>query len=93
MAWVHPEIASIVAHLSGVVDAVAEVAKPIEVRARGALAAHRRTGAASIEVEHGVTDTVVSLVDEAALSIEYGHTDARTGRPVEGLHIMRTAAG
>lgn len=93
MAQVDPHIASIVAHLHGVVEAVAQAAKPIAARARAELAAHRDTGAARIEITHGDTDTVVSLVDQAAESIEFGHTDWRTGRPVEGLHIMRSAAG
>jgi hypothetical protein len=89
-----------VAKLPGVRDAVREVGGEIYFRAEANLAGHRDTGAAHIEIsdtdyyDHwGVT---VSLIDEAALAIEFGHY-VRMGngfpRYVPGLKILRKAAG
>lgn len=72
-------------------DAVRQTAEEIAGRARANLARHRRTGAARIEVARGRTDTQVSLVDDAALSIEYGHI-APDGTVVPGLRILGDAA-
>ncbi len=79
--------------MPGVVGEVQAVAEELAQVARGELAKHRDTGAASIEVKLGHPDSIVSLVDEAALSIEFGHGsyDTKDGRHVgasEGLHIM-----
>lgn len=84
----YPDTDEVVAHLPGVVTAVSREADRRAATARVRLAAHRRTGAAKIVVDRGATDSVISLEDEAALAIEFGHADAGTGRPVEGLHIM-----
>jgi thymidylate synthase (FAD) len=46
---------------------------------------------AQIEIRRYRVDTLVSLVDEAALSIEYGHFHNKTGRWVEGLYIITRA--
>ncbi|MGH3760254.1 DUF5403 family protein [Actinophytocola sp.] len=97
MAEVDRNVADIVAHLPGVRDAVGEAADEIAARARANLAQHRDSGDATIEVIRGRTDAHVSLVDEAALSIEYGHftdngeTDAQVTY-VPGLRILRDAA-
>ncbi|WP_033401316.1 DUF5403 family protein [Actinokineospora enzanensis] len=91
MAEVNRRADDIVAHLPEVRAAVREAADEIADRARAALAAHRRTGTAAIEVTRGRTDTVVSLVDEGALSIEYGHL-APDGTRVRGLRVLRDAA-
>ncbi|MCK2237710.1 MULTISPECIES: DUF5403 family protein [unclassified Crossiella] len=92
MARVYRNIADTMAHLPGVVEAVAEVADDIAARANALLNEHTESGRASIEITRGRTDSVVSLVDPAALSIEYGHAD-RAGYPVQGLHIMTRTAG
>jgi hypothetical protein len=84
--------ADIVAHLPGVKAAVGNVADGIEVRARANLAAHYHRGHSRIDRTRQDTDVLVSLVDRAALSIEFGHT-ARNGRPVEGLYVITRAAG
>lgn len=92
-----------ISNLPGVKGAVRAKAGEIGVRAEMRLAGHRVTGAAHIEVEHnfpgayGHIDSRVSLIDEAALSIEYGHhlfvNGQRTGKHIAGLYIVRGAAG
>ncbi len=82
-----------VSHLKGVRAAVRSEAEDIAVIANSRLAPHRRTGAAHIEVEQSDVDTVVSLVDEAALSIEFGHymgsSSLGTSRKfIPGLHLF-----
>ncbi|WP_413800094.1 DUF5403 family protein [Streptomyces iranensis] len=83
--------------LPGVKAAVRARANSIAARARSDLAQHRAEGTARIEVTRGRTDMVVSLVDVAALSIEYGR-DAYTNRngqrvgPMQGLYVITRAA-
>ncbi|MBM7771236.1 MULTISPECIES: DUF5403 family protein [Actinokineospora] len=91
MAEVHRRAADIVAHLPEVRAAVRDAADQVAQRARATLAAHRDTGTAAIETTRGRTDTTVSLVDDAALSIEYGH-HAPDGTPIRGLRVLRDAA-
>ena len=94
----HRGVNAYIAHLEGVVGAVYAEGGNIKSKAEADLASHRDTGAAHIEIERDDIDTLVSLVDEAAISIEYGReagTD-RTGRPkgaMQGLHILGRAAG
>lgn len=85
------------ARMPGVKAAVRATANRIAADARAELAAHRAEGQARIEVTRGRTDVVVSLVDVAALSIEYGREafTNRAGRrvgPMQGLYIMTRAA-
>lgn len=56
--------------------------------------AHRDTGklAESLEVKRGRVDRRVESDDPNILSIEYGHTDQKTGKHVAGLHILSAAA-
>jgi uncharacterized protein DUF5403 len=91
VADVRRDADEIAAHLAGVRDAVHDAAEGIAGRARATLAEHRDTGAATIEVTRGRTDAHVALVDEAALSIEYGHT-APDSTVVRGLRVLRDAA-
>jgi hypothetical protein len=82
-----------ISHLPGVRGAVYDVGREIGQIAEGRLAPHRKTGAAHIEVSRGSVDTFVSLVDEAALSIEFGHylgSQARglNRRFIRGLHLF-----
>lgn len=79
--------------------AVERAAKKIFRRATSYLNMHRDTGAAKIELErrknlrYGHIDWFVSLVDEAALSIEFGHY-VRTSsgyKRVDGLYIITQA--
>lgn len=80
--------------------AVAKAAQKVFRRASAYLAMNRDTGASSIELErrknlkYGHIDWFVSLVDEAALSIEFGHYKrlANGGlRRVPGLYIITMA--
>jgi hypothetical protein len=97
MAEVDRDINDVVAHLPGVRAAVRAAARGIGTRAEANLAQHRHDGDAEIEVTYGSTDAHVSLVDEAALSIEFGHftddgeIDANVTY-VPGLRILRDAA-
>lgn len=82
-----------ISHMPGVRGAVYDVGKEIGQIAEGRLAPHRKTGAAHIEVSRGTVDTFVSLVDEAALSIEFGHYLGSQSRGlnrqfVRGLHLF-----
>lgn len=82
-----------ISHLPGVKASVRAEAKVIADIAAARLAPHRRTGAAHIDVSHGTVDSYVSLVDEAALSIEFGHYMGSQAlglsRPfVRGLHLF-----
>jgi hypothetical protein len=77
----------------GVRRATRNVADDIADVARGRLAPHRKTGQAHIEVSQGKVDAFVSLVDPAALSIEFGHylgsEELGTNRRfVRGLHLF-----
>jgi hypothetical protein len=91
VAQVRPDAEDIVAHLPGVRAAVRQAADEIAARARANLAKHRDTGDASIEVDRGTTDAHVSLVADAALSIEFGHV-APDGTSVRGTRVLRDAA-
>lgn len=63
------------------------------------LAGHKDKGHARIEVTRGNkgVDAFVYLNDDrgakAAAAIEYGHTNNRTGKRVEGIAPLRKAAG
>ncbi|WP_458682287.1 DUF5403 family protein [Prescottella equi] len=90
-----------VAHLEGVKAAVRAQAEKTGAKAEARLAAHRHSGNAKVEVTSGKVDSFVSLVDPAALSIEFGHfytwfdeqSETERGKWVEGLHIITGAAG
>ncbi len=98
MASVYPGTDAWIAHLPGVKAEVHEHGRKVEATARALLASHRQAGDARIEGETQDTDYIVSLVDPAALSIEYGrggYTTKGGGRvgPMEGLQILGRAAG
>ena len=71
------------------------LAEQIGQEADATLSAHRDSGKASISVEHSRLDSFVSLNDPGgnAMSIEFGHTDKRSGKHVDGLHALYRAAG
>lgn len=82
-----------ISHEKGVVGAVRGAAQELGGIVSGRLAPHRKTGHAHIEVTHGKVDAYVSLVDEAALSIEFGHYMGREElgtkrRFIPGLHLF-----
>lgn len=97
MASVDARLGRRVARMPGVKAAVRARGRRIAAKARANLREHRATGAARIEITRGRTDVVVSLVDPAALSIEFGRAayENRNGRrvgPMQGLYIMTRAA-
>ena len=87
----------VVSGIDEVKDAVDSEAREIGRRAEARLASHRETGNARIEVDTSGKDALVSLVDRAALSIEFGHYVVNqygpTGKHVPGLYIVTGAAG
>lgn len=83
-----------VSHLGGVRLEVRQEAEQRGSRARANLSAHRRTGRASVDVEHGDVDSFIVLRDQSvqsAMSIEFGHS--WKGKHVRGLYIISGAAG
>jgi hypothetical protein len=82
-----------ISHLGGVKLSIRGTAQKIGGKAETRLAAHRDEGHAEISITYGDTDSFVNLDDEAALSIEFGHTHNFTGKHVEGLYIVTGAAG
>lgn len=89
----------IVSHLPEVHRELGEHAASIQARARGRLALHYYEGDSKIEVTEGAVDWFVSLVDHAAMSIEFGHwvggkyRDPDKPKFVQGLYIITGAAG
>lgn len=72
----------------------AEVGAKAEIR----LGMHHDSGDASIDVDMGDVDGFVSLVDDAAMSIEFGHMvkgkyERAKPKYVPGLYIISGAAG
>lgn len=102
MASVYPGTDDYVAHLPEVTGAVKNLGKQVAAAAEAELAAVRarssrtgRTEHASITVEQGATDVLISLEHpdpRAPVAIELGHT-AADGSPVRGLNILGKAAG
>jgi len=98
MATVNPKANATVARLKGVKMAVRDRAQILAARARTLLAQHRETGTATIRVTRGKVDSFVSLVDPAAISIEYGRAagvsaSGRRYAAQEGLYIMHRTIG
>jgi hypothetical protein len=89
---------NVISHHLAVQFGIRQTTEEIGAKAKGKLARHHDTGAAKIEVSYGDVDGFVSLVDEAAASIEFGHfvnngemTDEEHFVP--GLYIITEAAG
>ena len=86
-----------IAHLDGVLARVMSEAEVIGGYASARRDFHYNEGQAKIEVRHhlpgeyGDIDSDVSLVDPAALSIEFGHWNARTQSYTHGTYIMSQA--
>lgn len=81
-----------VAHLTGVIAAVAAEAGRGAARADAILSGHHYTGATHITVSHGSVDSFVNLVDPggAAAAIEFGHV-SKTGKAVQGIRAISGA--
>lgn len=76
--YVYKNCNDIVAHLPGVIGAVARVANERAAVARGTLLAHYAEGYSSIDVSYGDVDAFVNLVDRPSVS--------NRGRPV--AHVI-----
>lgn len=83
-----------IAHLDGVIAAVAAEAAAGKARAESILAAngHGPAPHSHITVSHGSVDSFVNLVDPggAAAAIEFGHT-TKSGHAVQGVHAITGA--
>lgn len=90
---IYPTCNEDVAHLAGVIAAVNATAQEGAARARSILAAHFHTGASSIEVSQGDVDSFVSLVDPAAISIEFGRSGAMGRGTSQGIFAITRAFG
>lgn len=92
----------IISDLEEVKGEVANEAQEIAHKASRALAPHKAhsdrydghsTGNHHVTVTHGDTDSFVNLEGDAPASLEFGHTDHRSGKHVNGLYILTRAAG
>lgn len=98
--WIDPDCGRIVARIVGnEMTALDVAARKIMAQAQTLAASHNITGefASSFSVirtpgEGGVTDRAVINDHPWAASIEFGHIDSKSKRPVAGLHILRRAA-
>lgn len=95
MATVKRGIGRRVANFPGVNDAVHEEAVRRAYKVRSAAASHINTGdfQRSIKVvkspgPHRRRDWLVLVTDPNAISINWGHKDSKTGRPVRGIHAI-----
>jgi len=94
MAHVNPRLAARLARLPAVRAKVRAVAAEVLAAAKTRAQAHRRGGtyARSLRIARGRVDARVESTDPLAVPKEYGHTDARTGRPIRGAHALTGAA-
>lgn len=94
MAEVYRNTDSVIAHMDGVTAAVVELgAGPVLRKARALLAEHTKTGEHEIQLRLGEqTDAYVDLVGPAPIALEKGRV-TKTGKTVEGLHILKRALG
>jgi hypothetical protein len=100
MAFLRPDIASVIAHMPPVVAEVQQHGRGVLAKAEAAFAAHNRPGGHEVVGEKQDTDYLISLEGPAPVSVEYGHgayTTERDGKIVEvgasqGLHILGKAA-
>lgn len=102
MATIRADIASVIAHMSGVKASVHAEGREVQSRADSAFAAHNRPGGHEIVGEKQDTDYLVSLVGPVPLVIEFGREGFTQQRPdgstievgpMQGLHILGKAAG
>lgn len=95
MATVKAGLGRLLANLPGVNAAVEAEAHRRADKVELAAAAHNKTGdfIASIKVTkasgaHRRQDWLVTITDRNAISINWGHIDSKTGRPVRGIHAI-----
>jgi hypothetical protein len=93
MASVRLDLESRVAHMRGVKKRVHDHGRQVQAVARVRLAEHRAEGVSRVEGQAQDTDYIVSLIDDAALSIEFGRegftrADGVYVGPMAGLRIL-----
>ncbi|MFG3405641.1 DUF5403 family protein [Streptomyces sp. NPDC048142] len=95
MASLRSNLGRQIANLPGVNDAVHDEAQRRAYKVRSAASSHRITGdfAASVKVvkasgPHRRQDWLVAINDPNAISINWGHIDSKSGRPVRGIHAI-----
>lgn len=76
-------------------EAVRNEAERRAYKIRSAAANHHNTGEfqRSIKVikapgSHRRQDWLINITDPNAISINWGHIDSKTGRPVRGIHVI-----
>lgn len=83
----------LIARMPGVKSRVRAQGEVIYAQASAILAAHRAEYQAELRIYTGRTDTVVELIDPAALSIEFGHYAGPRGQGgrtwVPGLNMFQ----
>jgi len=80
-----------IAHTDEVEAALGDHAFVILAQARSILAGHRKTGEHKVTQTKGNVDHFVNLEGPAALSVEEGWHNERTGTFVRGLDILKGA--
>jgi hypothetical protein len=92
LAYVRPNLDSLVAHMGPVKRVVRQELEGRAARVQAVVSAHRDTGAlsSSLEVRTNITDSTVSIEDRAVHAINYGHV-APDGSWVEGIHAIEAA--
>jgi hypothetical protein len=80
---------SIIAHSSELEEQLGDIAfERITVPARSKLARHRETGDHRITQTKGAVDHFVNLEGVAAMAVEIGHHNVRTGKFTPGIHVL-----
>lgn len=79
------------ARLDGVAIVLIRNQLRMSTKAHARLAPHHRTGQHLIWTYNGNVDRFVALVGPAAVAVESGHINKRTGGYVPGLAILRGA--
>lgn len=81
-----------ISHMPGVKLRVRAQGEVIYAQASAKLAVHRQEYQARLTISTGQTDTVITLIDPAALSIEFGHFAGPRGQAgrtwVPGLNLF-----
>lgn len=83
------DLERIIAHDEDLEGQLGDITFGVFTKATAKFAPHRKTGEHRITQTKGRVDHFVNIVGPAAAAIELGHHDARTGKFIEGLHILR----
>lgn len=85
----YPRLERVVAHLPELEEQMGDITfEKLTVRARERLAEHRKTGEHRITQTKGGVDHFVNLEGPAAMAVEVGHHNVRTGEFTPGIHVL-----